>query len=213
MIVPRTDQPGNQVTMLRSGIPIELSSDLDLLIELAGSHNRNGDGNAVVQRGGNPGVVAASRGTRNSNTFWIHPGTRKQISEGALRLIFRDSLLRHANQERLYAAMIARRHAALTLSKWIPGQHDESKSCHIDTEGLKIRMCLTVGPPVPHVKQDGWSGTVGFLRKIQMSGHAHSRKRLPDKLFDAVTRLLNGSYIFNPQIWRPRQPPPAERIL
>src|SRR5262245_59086796 len=66
---------------------------------------------------------------------------------------------------------------------------------------------------MPHVKQDGWSGTVGFLRKIQMSGHAHSRKRLPDKLFDAVTRLLNGSYIFNPQIWRPRQPPPAERIL
>src|SRR5262245_22389055 len=108
MIVGVPDQPGNKVTMLRSVIPIERSSDLDLLVELAGSHNRNCYGDAVVQRGGNPGVVAASRGTRNSNAFRIYLGTRQQISESALRLVLRDSLLRHANQERLYAAVIAR---------------------------------------------------------------------------------------------------------
>src|SRR5262245_54633965 len=94
MIVCVTDQSGNKVTVLRSSIPIERPGDLNLLIELAGAHNRHCNGDAVLQGGCDPGVVAASGSSGNTNALRIDVGAREQVPERTLRLILRDTLLR-----------------------------------------------------------------------------------------------------------------------
>ena len=178
--------------MLGRVVPVERPADADLLGELAGAHHRHGRRDPVVERRGDPGVVAAARGPRHPDPLRIDLGAREQVLQRAAGLILGEPLLGDPDQQRLGAAVVARRDAPLPLAERVEAEHDEAEPGHVDAEGLEVRPGLAVGPPVAGVEQDGRRGAVESLGDVQMGRDRRAREGVVDHLLDPVSRRAGG---------------------
>ena len=72
MIVRVVNEAGNEMAVLRGMIPIQRTRYRNLLVEVARSHDRNRYFDAIVERRGDPGVVAPSGRAGHSDALRIN---------------------------------------------------------------------------------------------------------------------------------------------
>src|SRR4029434_4289296 len=173
------------MAMFAGMIPVVATCEMDLKIEIAGADDRDGDLDAVIERGGHPGVVAAAGRAAHADAVSVNFRPGKQVLERALGLILGEALLAHAHQERADAAVITRGNAALALAERVEAEDHEATPGHINAESLEVRQRFAVGPPVSVIEKDGRRGRFEAIGNVEVGGNLDAGQSPKNHLCDA----------------------------
>ncbi|MEJ7608645.1 MAG: hypothetical protein WKF37_20830, partial [Bryobacteraceae bacterium] len=112
---------------------------------------------AIVKRGGHPGVKSTAGRTSHTNALRVHVFPSQKILQRNSRFVHCKALLGHSYQQAFNPPMIPPGNTPFTLTEWIEIQDNKSKLGHIDAKRLEIGTGLAVREPMPVVEDNRWS--------------------------------------------------------